>query len=213
MAALIDALATNHTSFHRESDHFDFLRREAHSLFRPNQPVEIWSAGCATGEEVWTLLFLLNDLFPGRTVRVIGTDISRKALTTAMRGLYPAEKFASLPAAWRSRYCVADPRDTNLFGPRPEIRAMAEFRRLNLVAPLAWPRRFRVIFCRNVMIYFDSNTQEEVARKLAGFLEPGGHLFIGHAESLARCRTPLEYVQPAVYRRPTKGERGWSRSS
>jgi chemotaxis protein methyltransferase CheR len=91
------------------------------------------------------------------------------------------------------------------------IRSQTSFRRVNLVEPYAWPHRFPVIFCRNVMIYFDTATQTEVVRQLAEWLEPGGYLFVGHAESLARISHPLEYVRPAVYRRPIEREWRWRR--
>jgi chemotaxis protein methyltransferase CheR len=91
------------------------------------------------------------------------------------------------------------------------MRALAAFRRVNLVESYSWPRPFPVIFCRNVMIYFDSPTQEKVVAGLSAHLEPGGYLFVGHAESLARVSHSLEYVKPAVYRKPEKGAR-WNKS-
>jgi chemotaxis protein methyltransferase CheR len=213
LAATIDALATNHTSFMREPDHFEFLRQRVAPSLAGRQPVEIWSAACATGEEVWSLAFTMSEALPGRRIRVIGTDISRKALAAAGRAVYSSERCASLPPTWASRYFTAERSNPGMLRVRPEFRSMAVFSRLNLMDALPATRRFPVIFCRNVMIYFDARTQQEVARKLAACLEPGGYLFVGHAESLGRFSHSLEYVQPAVYRKPAGREGTWTRSS
>ncbi len=213
LAAMIDALATNHTSFLREPDHFDFLRDTAIPASGRRGDLEVWSAACSTGEEVWTLAFVLNDAFPTRRIRITGTDISRKALAVAEQAVYPAERCAGLPAAWLSRYFAREDRAGRVYRIRPEIRAQATFFRQNLLEPFALRRRFPLIFCRNAMIYFDAETQQRVASGLAAALEPGGYLFVGHAESLTRYSLPLEYVRPAVYRKSPKREGGWSRSS
>ena len=213
LAAMIDALATNHTAFLREPDHFDFLRHTAIQALGPRGALEVWSAACSTGEEVWTLAFVLNDAVPSRRIRITGTDISRKALAVAERAAYTAERCAGLPAAWLSRYFAREDGAGQAYRIRPEIRAQAAFFRQNLVEPFALRRRFPLIFCRNAMIYFDAETQQRVAASLAAALEPGGYLFVGHAESLTRCSLSLEYVRPAVYRKPLKREGGWSRSS
>jgi chemotaxis protein methyltransferase CheR len=212
LAATIDALATNHTSFLREPDHFDFLRLRVAPWLAARDSVEVWSAACSTGEEVWSLAFALNEALPSRRIRIIGTDVSRKALVAAGRAVYSAERCAALPQASISRYFTPEPGRTGMLRVRPEFRSTAVFSRLNLMDALSWPRRFPVIFCRNVMIYFDGRTQEEVARKLTACLEPGGYLFVGHAESLGRFSHSLEYVQPAVYRKAVGREGMWTRS-
>jgi chemotaxis protein methyltransferase CheR len=213
LAATIDALATNHTSFLREADHFDFLRLRVAPWLAARDPVEVWSAACATGEEVWSLAFALNEALPRRRIRITGTDISRKALAVAERAVYSAERCSALPQASVSRYFTQEPGGAEMLRVRSEFRSMAAFSRLNLMDALSWPRRFPVIFCRNVMIYFDGRTQEEVTRKLTACLEPGGYLFVGHAESLGRLSKSLEYVQPAVYRKAADREGMWTRSS
>jgi chemotaxis protein methyltransferase CheR len=213
LAAMIDALATNHTAFLREPGHFDFLRHSVVPLLAKRDSVEVWSAACSTGEEVWTLAFLLNDALTSRPIRVAASDISKKALSFAERALFPADRCQGLPAAWLSRYFIAEREPGMSYRVCPRIRSQATFRRINLLEPYSWHRQFPVIFCRNVMIYFDRETQERVVRQLAACLEPGGFLFVGHAESLSRSAHGLEYVRPAVYRKCDDREGGWIKSS
>ncbi len=212
LRAMIDALATNHTSFLREADHFNFLRQTVLPALAKRDSVEIWCAACSTGEEVWTLAMVLNEALPGRRIRITASDISNKALRWAERAVYPVARCQGVPAAWMSRYFTADGKPACAYRVTPAIRALAAFRRINLVETYSWPRPFPVIFCRNVMIYFDSTTQEKVVAGLSSQLEPGGYLFVGHAESLARVSHSLEYVKPAVYRKPEGGTR-WNKSS
>ena len=212
LARMIDALATNHTAFLREHDHFDFLRAKAPELVRHPGIFEVWSAACSTGEEVWSLACLLDEILPKSEIHIWGTDISNKALRIATDAAYPADRCRGLPAAWLARYFEPQGRPPQQYRVSAALRARASFRRLNLVERVVWPRRFQAIFCRNVMIYFDQPTQEQVVRQLEQSLEPGGYLFIGHAESLTRISHSLEYIQPALYRKPdVKGGR-WNRS-
>ena len=202
LAKMIDALTTNHTSFLREPEHFAFLREHAAELVRPRAPLDVWSAGCSTGEEVWSLACLFHEILPDNPTRIWGTDISNKALRIAERAVYSAERCAELPPAWLARHFELEQGTARQYRVSASLRARAVFRRLNLIERLNWPQRFPVIFCRNVMIYFDRLTQEMVTRRLEQVLEPGGYLFIGQAESLTRISHSLEYVQPAIFRRP-----------
>jgi chemotaxis protein methyltransferase CheR len=212
LAAMIDALATNHTSFLREPDHFTFLREEVLPTLGTRKPVEVWCAACSTGEEVWSLAMVLNESCPYCKISITATDISNKALQAAEAAEYPLERCRGIPAAWLSRYFVPENSLAKTYSIAPRIRAQASFRRMNLIEPLVWGRLFPVIFCRNVMIYFDHQTQEEVVGRLAASLEPGGYLFVGHAESLTRINHSLVYVRPAVYRKTGKKEGRWNRS-
>lgn len=212
LIAMIDALATNHTSFLREPDHFEFLRREVLPGLASRDTIDVWSAACATGEEVWTLAMVLSEFAPARKARLTATDISNRALAFARAATYPAERCAGIPPQWLSRYFRSEGNPPSAYSVAASLRAAASFRRLNLVEPFSWPRLFPVIFCRNVMIYFDRPTQERVVRQLADCLEPGGYLFVGHAESLTRITHSLEYVKPAVYRKPARKEARWGRS-
>jgi chemotaxis protein methyltransferase CheR len=211
LIALIDALATNHTSFLREADHFEFLRKSVLPNLARRASVDIWSAACSTGEEVWTLLLVLHDTLPASRFLVIGSDISRKALRLATRGVYPVDRVSILPKAWQEFGFARETGDAGLYAIKPALRERAQFRRLNLIEPINWPVRFPVIFCRNVMIYFDQPTQRRVIANLTTSLEPGGYLFVGHSESFSGIQHGLEYVRPAVYRKPQeKGGRPWT---
>ena len=209
LIAMIDALTTNHTSFFREIAHFEFLRKTILPAIRDRQRISIWSAACSSGEEPYSIAFcILNELglqaLP--KLHILATDISTKVLDKARKGTYPAERFRDLPAQelrqfllrgeqqWRDWYLV-----------KKEIRAAITFERLNLMEQFSHASPFPLIFCRNVMIYFDRPTQEELVRRLAKCLEPGGYLFIGHAESLNGLDQPLQYVRPAVYRKAETG--------
>jgi chemotaxis protein methyltransferase CheR len=193
LMALIDALATNHTAFLREPDHFEFLRKSVLPGLARRPSIHIWSAACSTGEEVWTLLLVLQDAMPESRFTVIGSDISRKALRFAF---------------------AREPRDVGSYSIKPALRERAKFRRLNLIEPISWLARFPVIFCRNAMIYFDIPTQRKVIANLRASLEPGGYLFVGHSESFSGIEHGLEYVRPAVFRKPhEKGGGPWTGKS
>jgi chemotaxis protein methyltransferase CheR len=202
LASLIDALATNHTSFLREREHFDFFRRRlAPALARRAAP-EIWCAACSTGEEVWTLACIWNDAFHNRNLRIWASDISNKALRRAKAAEYPKETCAPLPASWLNLYFERMESPDACYRIAAPLRSQVAFRRINLMDALPWQRRFPAIFCRNAMIYFDRKTQQEVVWRLSACLEPGGYFFTGHAESLAGISHSLEYVEPALYRKP-----------
>jgi chemotaxis protein methyltransferase CheR len=206
LGALVDALATNHTAFLREPEHFDFFgKRVIPELARQALP-EIWCAACASGEEAWTLACMWNEACPVQSLRIYASDVSSKALRRARAGEYSADNCASIPRSWLDRYferCNFEsetPEPSYRVGAR--LRSQVEFRRINLVQPLPWQRQFPVIFCCNVMIYFDRQTQQDVVHRLTDCLDPGGYLFTGHAENLAGISHTLEYVRPALYRKP-----------
>ena len=136
----------------------------------------------------------------------MASDISTRALTTAERAIYPRERFEGLDAALLRNYLLrGQGRWAEWYRMKPHVRRLVEFRRVNLIEDFAFMGTFPVIFCRNVMIYFDKATQEDVVARLAARLEPGGYLFIGHSESLTAIQHPLEYVRPAVYRKSNGG--------
>lgn len=209
LIGMIDALATNHTSFMREAAHFEFLKQSVLPGLRERPRIELWSAACSTGEEPFTLAFTLYDQWGAdafRKVRILATDISTKALAAAKSAVYPAERFSAVPPAWLRQFLLrGEGRWKGWYRVKPEVRSQVEFARLNLVEPFSQHSLFPVIFCRNVMIYFDKATQEGVVNRLAACLEPGGYLFIGHAESLTGVRHELTYVRPAIYRKPGAG--------
>jgi chemotaxis protein methyltransferase CheR len=208
LIGMIDALATNHTGFLREPAHFEFMRQHVLPALAQRPRMEVWSAACSTGEEPYTIAFtLMERMLPGEyeKLRIWATDISTKALEGARRGIYPADRFREFPAAWMRRFLLrGEGRWVGWYRIKPEVQQQIEFARLNLVEPLPQLRRFPLIFCRNVMIYFDKPTQEALVNRLAECLEPGGYLFVGHAESLTGLRHPLRYVRPAVYVNPER---------
>jgi chemotaxis protein methyltransferase CheR len=203
---MIDALTTNHTSFYRESVHFDLLRATVLPKLRNRDRIAIWSAACSTGEEPYSIAFSvleeLGEAARGK-LRVLATDISTKVLASAKKGIYPAQRFEGVPSNQLHRYLLrGEQRWKGWYQVKPEVRATVEFRQQNLMQSLSHLGGFPVIFCRNVMIYFDRPTRQDLVNRLAGCLEPGGYLFIGSSESLNGIAHPLQYVQPAVYRRP-----------
>lgn len=205
LLALIDALTTNHTSFLREPLHFGFFIQDLLPKLRLRPGIDIWCAACATGEEPYTLAFTILDALGAAQsppLRILATDISNRALETARRGVYPADRLDGVPKRWKHVYLSQGRGDSaGLYRVRPEVRALIDFRRLNLIEPFRHAIRFPAVFCRNVMIYFNTETKEKLVNRLAESLEPGGYLFVGHAESLNGLRQPLAYVKPAVYRR------------
>jgi chemotaxis protein methyltransferase CheR len=203
LIALIDALSTNHTSFLREASHFNFLVDQVLPHLRKRASIDIWSAPCSTGEEPYSIAVTMLEhlgLPPKPALRIRATDISTRALAVARKGAYGADRLSSMPVPLIRKYFTQS--GPGSFQIRPEIGRMIEFDRGNLIEPMRAARAFPIIFCRNVMIYFDKPTQERTVQNLSQFLEPGGYLLIGHSESLMGVRHSLEYVQPAIYRKP-----------
>ncbi len=211
---MIDALTTNYTGFLREPPHFELLRNVIAPDLAGRTGTQIWSAACATGEEPYSIaMCLVETLGPNvaSRIRILATDISNHALDTARNATYPAERFEGFPKSWLQRYWLrGSERWQGWFRLKPAVRQMVEFRRVNLIKPLVNIPKVFVIFCRNVMIYFDKDTQATLVRELASCLEPGGYLLTGHSESLVGGAHALRYVQPAVYRKPEEAHRGAS---
>jgi len=219
LVELIDSLTTNHTSFMRERAHFEFLARAAKEEFRGIPLLEIWSAASSTGEEPYSIAMCLSEALGqrvggrGRSFRILATDISTRVLAHAQRGVYLAERFKELPESWRRTYLLRGEGDCKgSYKIKPELASRVEYQRLNLIEPFAHRRLFHVIFCRNVMMYFDKQTQQDIVRRLSACLEPGGYLFVGHSESLTGVEHELKYVRPATYRKenPGGGMKVWS---
>lgn len=207
LSEMIDALTTNHTSFAREPKHFEFLRRKILPGLRDRVRISIWSAACSSGEEPYSIAFTLADEgVPFHQMGILATDISTRVLETARKGIYPIERVEGIPPAQSKRYLVQGTSEwADWYLVRKEVRASIEFRQFNLIEKAAGIGPFPVIFCRNVMIYFDRNVQQGLVNRLAEHLEPGGYLFIGHSETLSGLEQPLEFVQSAIYRKPATG--------
>jgi len=198
---MVDVLTTNKTSFFREQAHFDFLQETV--LPACTHSVRLWSAGCSTGEEPYTLAMLLNETLSqpaARAARILATDISHRVLSTARAGVYGADGLSEVPRAVLQKYWRPTPDSGGArFEALPVLRDMIQYGRLNLME--SWPMRgpFDAIFCRNVMIYFDKATQQALVERYWAMLRPGGYLFVGHSESLTGLTHRFRYVQPAVY--------------
>lgn len=210
LSELIDRISTNHTYFNREKDHFDYLLTTAlpavsAALEKTNRrDLRIWCAGCSSGEEAYMLLILLQEFFGSNYSRwqagLLATDISLRALASAKAGIYSTDRLAALPSDWRGKYFRQIGPDQ--WQANDKLRQEATIRRLNLMNPkFPFKQPFQIIFCRNVMIYFDQPTRENLVRKFHQALEPGGYLFIGHSETLGREQTLFHYLQPAAYRK------------
>lgn len=207
---LIDAVTTNKTDFFREAHHFDFLVTKAlpdlasrRGAFRKSL---VWSAGCSTGEEPYTLAMALSEYsldHPGFQFRVLATDISTAVLDQARAAIFKAGVADRVPLALRRKYFLRSREPASgLVRVVPELRAQVEFRRLNFMdSDFGLDEAPEVIFCRNVIIYFDRATQERTLQKLVAHLPPGGYFFAGHSESLQGMNLPLKPAGPAVYRK------------
>ena len=203
---LINKITTNHTFFLREADHFEFLKTKVLPYFHgviKDKDLRIWSAGCSTGEEPYTLAMILDEYFGKEKIfwdtKILATDISAAALEKAQNGLYTAEEMSVLPSHWKQNYLERSSSECRI---TQKIQNEVIFRKLNLMDhSFPFKKKFHVIFCRNVMIYFDSNTKCELVRKFYDLLEVGGYLFIGHSESISREETDFKYIMPAVYRK------------
>lgn len=209
MIALIDALTTNYTSFLREPQHFQFLREEILPVVSKRRQIDVWCAAASTGEEPYSLAFTLLDSLGSVAItqaRILATDISTRALAAASQGIYAADRLTGMPPHWRTRY-LSPGQGTyqGFYQVRSEIRRMIQFQRLNLIEPFIHSGTFPLISCRNVMIYFDKTTQQSLVNRMAHYLDPGGHLFIGHAESLSGIEHGLRFIAPAIYQRHTAG--------
>jgi chemotaxis protein methyltransferase CheR len=208
LVCLIDAIATNHTSFFREPQHFVMLRERIVPdwLRRPGRPVlQGWSAACSSGEEPYTLAITLLEALAAQAhgrVRLLASDISTKVLAQARTGVFKADRVQGLSPDLLPRYFERGLGAQDGFvRVRQPVRDLIEFTRLNLISETPHGRQFDFIFCRNVMIYFDRLAQQQVVDMLVRHLVPGGYLFVSHAESLNGVTHRLEWVAPAVYRR------------
>ncbi len=204
---LINKITTNHTFFLRERDHFDFFRTQVLPYLKstsPSRDMRVWSAGCSSGEEPYTLEMIIADFLgmerKAWDTRILATDISEKVLDIAVQGIYANEQLTAIPDDWKRRYFTRVNDDASQLV--EDIRNNVIFRRFNLMNQVfPFKKKFQVIFCRNVMIYFDAETRRELVDRFYEHTEPGGYLFIGLSESLRREETNYKYIRPSVYRK------------
>lgn len=213
---LIDVISTNHTYFFREEGHFEALRdiilpdlirrreRDAGSTLR------VWSAACSSGEEPYSIAMALEEYFaahpPAWQRQIEATDISTRILAKAQAAIYPAETVSRMGTAMVKAYFQTGyAEQAGMYRVKPALRSMVHFRHLNLLeGALPFNEPFQIIFCRNVMIYFDRATQEELVQRLKSKLVPGGYLMVGHSESLTGINHGLKMIRPATYQNPLR---------
>ena len=203
---MVESLTTNKTGFFREPEHFTLLRDHVKAqVARGSRRLRLWSAGCSSGEEPYTMAMMIDEALAGgptTDVRILATDIASRVLRRAREGVYGARAMDDVPLHYRARYFGrGDASERDAWRVRDDLRAMVSVGRLNLAA--RWPMRgpFDAIFCRNVMIYFDEAMRRSVVERCWELLAPHGLLFVGHSESLSAISHRFRYVQPAVYAR------------
>lgn len=204
---MLNRLTTNYTYFMRESEHFDFFRDTILPWLaqtRKDRIMSIWSAGCSSGEEPYTISMIIKEFLGARAslwdTRVLATDISQNMLSHAARADYPEEALNNVPDAWKQRYFVPG-EAPGRFAVAPAIRSNVIFKPFNLMDPIRFRSKFDVIFCRNVMIYFDAPTRESLIRRFYDATNPKGYLLIGHSESLNKTASLYRYLKPATYQK------------
>lgn len=208
LSKLVDRISTNHTYFNREKAHFDFFLETALPTIaktlekQNNRDIRIWCAGCSSGEEAYMLLMLLREYFGNRYSGwdggILATDISSRVLDIAKRGVYPQDRVRMLPEHLLRKYFRLLP--DGQYEVANELRQEATFRRFNLMNDVfPFKKPFHIIFCRNVMIYFDDPTRKTLVQKFHRHTAEGGYFFLGHSETLGRGQSLYKYLAPAVY--------------
>ena len=203
---MLNKLTTNYTYFMREEAHFKLFSETILPYLeqtKKDKVLSIWSAGCSSGEEPYTISIILKEYFankPGRDTRVLATDISQNVLRSAVNAVYDEDSLKELSPAWKKKYFR--PGDApGTYHVTQELRNNVIFRTFNLMDPIKFRLKFDVIFCRNVMIYFDQETKEALVKRFFDATNDGGYLLIGHSEGLNKATTPYKYLKPATYRK------------
>jgi len=210
LSELVDLISTNHTYFNREKDHFDYFSETAlpaviERLKQQNRrDLRVWCAGSSTGEEPYTLIMLIMEHlgadYKNWDAGILATDISDRALSVARAGVYPQDRVDQLPPKLRNKYFT--PAANGQLAVIEPVKREATYRRFNLMnTSFPFKNPFQIIFCRNVMIYFDQPTRDALVSRFHKSTEPGGYLFIGHSETLGREQTIYKYLQPALYQK------------
>lgn len=210
---MINEVTTNKTDFFREPRHFEYLVNSVlPQLLRmtdagTRRNLNIWSAGCSTGEEPYTLAMVMSEAvlrYPGLTFMILATDISTKVLEKAVRAVYEMERVETVPQEMKKKYLLRSKnKDSDLVRMSPRLRSLVKFRRLNFMeGDFGMREPMDIIFCRNVIIYFDRQTQAKLINRFCEHLVPGGYLFMGHSETLNGLNVPLVSVGSTIYRKP-----------
>ena len=206
ITTLVNKLTTNYTYFYREENHFKFLKEVILPYQEKNNKskvLNIWSAGCSSGEEPYTLAMVLDDYFKFMNnqwkIQIHATDISENVLSKAREGIYGADSLKNLPESYQKRY-FGKTKDGK-YQVLPEIKKNVSFKVFNLMDTVMAKNKYDVIFCRNVMIYFNAETKIKIINKFYEATKLGGYLMIGHAETIQRDRSKYLYISPAIYKK------------
>lgn len=206
---MMDVVSTNKTDFFRENQHFEYLLDSVLPEFYDVQHqnfVKVWSAGCSSGEEPYTLAMVLSEFQQkarGFDFQILGSDLSTIVLEKAVTAIYPEDRVDVIPYDMKKKYLLkSKDRTKPTVRIVPELRRKANFMRLNFMDDVYdAPANFDIVFCRNVLIYFDRPTQEKVINKLCRHLKPGGYFFLGHSESVTGINVPLNQIKPTIFKR------------
>lgn len=204
VSLLVSKLTTNFTFFLREEGHYSFLTKNVFPLWKSDRLGEsrkIWSAACSSGEEPYSLAMVASEFFKLQSsrIKIDASDISQHVLDAAKAGIYNTERISKLPPEWVMRYFVK--RDEEEYEVKPGLKSMIQYKYFNLNDSMYWPSHtYDIIFCRNVMIYFDQVTRQALSQRLYNALKPGGYLIIGMSETLVSLNTEFKYVQPSIYK-------------
>ncbi len=205
---LVNLLSTNHTYFMREPEHFTYFRQVVLPWLKKkeetNKDLRIWCGASSTGEEPYTIAMILMDFFGlehgAWDTQVLATDVSTDVLRKAMDGVYGSEQVEVLPDNWRRRF-FRKTLNQDTYYVTDELKKQVMFRKFNLMDPLPFRKKLHVVFLRNVMIYFDEKTKQDLIMRIYDAMESGGYLFIGQTETINREYCPFEHVRPSVYRK------------
>jgi len=205
---LVNILTTNHTFFMREFEHFDYLRQNVLPYLKMKEEARkdlcIWCGAASTGQEPYMLAMQLKDFFGLEhhlwDTKVLATDIDTEVLQFAARGIYDKEQIEKLPDNWKRRY-LRPVEDGMKYEIAEEIKNEVLFRQFNLMDVFPFKRKMHIVFLRNVMIYFDKETKEQLIKKVYDVMEPGGYLFVGQTETIDRSDIPFKLVKPSIFRK------------
>ncbi len=204
-SSFVDHITIHKTNFFREDNHFNFIREKIGDIIANNpgisdtRQIKVWSSACSTGDEAYTLAMVLKEYIPPEIdIKILATDVSSLVIQEAQNAEYVLDSEDAINPYFLSKYFK---KIGNIYKIPDEIKNLVTFRTFNLMNPFPFKNRFDIIFCRNVMIYFDNPTQEELIKKFYHILTPGGLLFIGHSESLTQKQYKFKYVQPTIYTR------------
>ncbi len=203
---MLNRLTTNITYFMREQEHFDFLTQTALPTLVPkmsSKPLRVWSAGCSSGEEPYTLAMILSDYFESCGKKpnfvVLASDISHQVLRSALLGIYSEQALKEVPAAWRQKYFQR--LDSGDYQVCQAIKDKVTFRVFNLMDSFCFTAPFEIIFCRNVMIYFEKQKTDELIRKFCKWTATGGYFFISHSENIGQAKDNFKTVRPSAFQK------------